>query len=419
MSASSNRRKKRERVAAAEIAEVTIAVAVEDDAPSDSEPTVEPAAEAQDVTQDLAAIGDADPEAGPEAEPEPESEEQGEDGGDEAHTLRAVSDIAPASGAPDVDRERIKQALEALIFVSERIVTPAQLARGVKARAALVRELVAELMQEYRGRGIELIEVGNGYQFRSAHACADFVREFVSQKPVRLTRAQLETLALIAYRQPVTRPEIDDVRGVDSGSAMRVLLERNLIKMLGRKDEPGRPLLYGTSPYFLEFFSMRSLKDLPTLREFTDLSDENRALFKRKTGESVEDAEAELAAASEAARLEEEQGGHISDEDLAAIGGRSRRSRGRRRTLAAARRGRAAADGGRGAGTGRGRRLRRRTRRRRGLRRRGRRRRRRRGRRRDVNGPVLGSTGAVLDHGRPIANDRCAPARNPANQKQL
>src|SRR6185436_204807 len=81
----------------------------------------------------------------------------------------------------------------------------------------------------------------------------------------------------------------------------------------------GRPLLYGSSPYFLEFFGMRSLKDLPTLREFTELSDENRALFKRKTGENVEDAEAELAAAEEAARRDEEQSAHISDEDLAEL----------------------------------------------------------------------------------------------------
>ena len=165
-----------------------------------------------------------------------------------------------------------------------------------------MRELVAELMQDYAGprhradRGRRRLPVPLGA------ACAAFVREFVAQKPVRLTRAQLETLALIAYRQPITRPEIDDVRGVDSGSAMRVLLERNLIKMLGRKDEPGRPLLYGTSSYFLEFFGMRSLKDLPTLREFTDLSEESRALFKRKTGEAMEDAEAALFAEPKPAR---------------------------------------------------------------------------------------------------------------------
>jgi segregation and condensation protein B len=245
---------------------------------------------------------------------------EGEEGEAEADAEREpISEIAPVPGTLELDRERTKQALEALIFVSDRIVTAAQLARALKSRAAIVRELVTEIMQEYQGRGIELIEVASGYQFRSAPACAEYVREFVSQKPIRLTRAQLETLALIAYRQPITRPEIDEVRGVDSGSAMRVLLERNLIKMLGRKDEPGRPLLYGTSPYFLEFFGMRSLKDLPTLREFTELSDENRALFKRKTGENVEDAEAELAAAEEAARRDEEQNAHISDEDLAEL----------------------------------------------------------------------------------------------------
>ncbi len=226
--------------------------------------------------------------------------------------------VATQPPAAELDHQRLKSVVESLIFVSERTVTAAQIARSMKIRAAVVRELVGELMLDYADRGVELIEVAVGYQFRSAASCAAFVREFVAQRPVRLTRAQLETLALISYRQPITRPEIDEVRGVDSGSAVRVLLERGLIKMLGRKDEPGRPLLYGTTTHFLEFFGMRSLKDLPTLREFTDLSDENRALFKRKTGESVEDAEAELLAAEEAARGDD-QAEHISDEDLAEL----------------------------------------------------------------------------------------------------
>jgi len=226
----------------------------------------------------------------------------------------------PSVPAPiELSRDEQKRALESLIFVSERAATAAQLARAIKSRAAIVRELLAELMLEYKDRGIQLIEVAGGYQFRSSPACAPMVRDFVAQRPVRLTRAQLETLALVGYRQPITRPEVDEVRGVDSGSALRVLLERGLIKMLGRKDEPGRPLLYGTTPHFLEFFGMQNLKDLPTLREFTELSDENRALFKRKTGEEVEDAEAALAQAEEAARLDEEQAAHISDEDLAQL----------------------------------------------------------------------------------------------------
>jgi len=224
-----------------------------------------------------------------------------------------------AAAAPEIDRAALKCVLESLLFVAESTISAVQLGRAVKVKSALVRELLAELVIEYEPRGIALVEVAGGYQFRSAARNADYVRDFVAQRPVRLTRAQLETLALIAYRQPITRPEIDDVRGVDSGSAMRVLLDRELIKMLGRKDEPGRPLLYGTTPNFLEFFGMRTLKDLPTLREFTELNDENRALFKRKTGEDVGEVEAALADAEESARHDDEPVGHISDEDLAEL----------------------------------------------------------------------------------------------------
>jgi segregation and condensation protein B len=252
---------------------------------------------------------------------EPSSTEEISEVGERgAHATSTAGTSAPGDDAPagELDRATQLRVLESLVFVSERIVTAAQLARVIKSRAAIVRELMSELMQTYDGRGIEIVEVAGGYQFRSAPSSADFVRDFVAQRPVRLTRAQLETLALCAYRQPITRAEIDEVRGVDSGSAMHILLERGLLKMLGRKDEPGRPLLYGTSPAFLEFFGMKSLKDLPTLREFTELSDENRALFKRKTGEAVEDAEAELLAAEEAARRDPGSV-EISDEDLAAL----------------------------------------------------------------------------------------------------
>ena len=203
--------------------------------------------------------------------------EEGEGEGD-------VEVEAPPPEAPTT-RAHLKRLIESLIFVSDQIITPQQIARIVKSKQAEVRELVKELSAEYEGRGIELVEIAGGYQFRSAAASAPFVRDLVAQRPVRLTRAQLETLALIAYRQPITRPEIDDVRGVDSGSAIKVLLERDLVKILGRKDEAGRPLLYGTAPYFLEFFSMKGMQDLPTLREFTELNEEHRELFQRKTGE--------------------------------------------------------------------------------------------------------------------------------------
>src|SRR5262249_55665384 len=105
-----------------------------------------------------------------------------------------------------------------------------------------------------------------------------------AKRPVRMTRAQLETLAIVAYRQPITRPEVDDVRGVDSGPVLHTLLDRDLVKILGKKDEPGRPLLYGTTRSFLEFFGLKSLKDLPNLREFTELSDDSRRVYDREMG---------------------------------------------------------------------------------------------------------------------------------------
>jgi segregation and condensation protein B len=182
-------------------------------------------------------------------------------------------------------RAQLKRVIESLIFVADQVITAVQLGRIAKTKVADVREVLAELSVDYEGRGIDLIEVNGGYQFRSAAASAAYVRVLVSQKPVRLTRAQLETLALIAYRQPITRPEVDDVRGVDSGSAIKVLLDRDLIKILGRKDDAGRPLLYGTTPFFLEFFGMNTMQELPTLREFTELSDEHRELFKAKTND--------------------------------------------------------------------------------------------------------------------------------------
>ncbi len=187
-----------------------------------------------------------------------------------------------------VSEAHLKSVLESLIFVSDGPVPAKRLARIARSRTKDVERVVGELMSDYRGRGVELIEVAGGYQFRSAAANAPFVREIVQHRPVRLSRAQLETLAIAAYRQPLTRPELDEIRGVDSGSALKVLLERGLLKILGRREDAGRPLLYGTTPGFLEFFGMSTLEELPTLKEFSELSDESRALFARKTGEEIE-----------------------------------------------------------------------------------------------------------------------------------
>jgi segregation and condensation protein B len=178
-------------------------------------------------------------------------------------------------------------ALEALILVSDKPIPAVRLARLTRQDIGMVRQKLAELQGAYEGRGVVLDEIAGGYQFRTSARYAPFVRNLVQQKPVKLTRAQLEVLAIIAYRQPVTRPEIEDVRGVDSGSALKVLLERNVIKIIGKRDDAGRPMLYGTSTEFLELFGLKSLKDLPTLKEFAELTPESRDIYERRIGEPV------------------------------------------------------------------------------------------------------------------------------------
>src|SRR5882724_5165782 len=218
----------------------------------------------------------------------------------------------PTSGDPavtlpaaDVARAHLKGLIEALVFVSEHPLSVNEIAKAAGAAdKKLVRLLADELRHEYARRGIHLDEVAGGLFFRTSAVYAPFVRDVSAKRPVRMTRAQLETLAIVAYRQPLTRPEVDDIRGVDSGPVMKTLLDRDLVKVLGKKDEPGRPLLYGTTAAFLEFFGLKSLKDLPSLREFTELSDDSRRVYAREMGDEAE-TQADLgtlaAAASEVA----------------------------------------------------------------------------------------------------------------------
>jgi len=218
-------------------------------------------------------------------------------------------------GAPIApSAETLKNVIESLIFVSDSPVTVKKLARAARATIAEVEPLLDELVADYQHRGVHLYFVAGGYQFRSARENAEFVKTLVAPKPIRLTRAQLETLAIVAYRQPITRPEVDDVRGVDSGSSLKMLADRGLVKILGRKDEPGRPLVYGTTPGFLEFFGLSGLNDLPTLQEFSDLTDEHKALFEEKIGESIDIASAELAAAE---ALEQAERDLLAEEEAA------------------------------------------------------------------------------------------------------
>jgi segregation and condensation protein B len=142
-----------------------------------------------------------------------------------------------------------------------------------------IGQALEELTQEYAqqlDRGILLTEVANGWQFRTRPENALVIRQLYQSKPIRLSKPSLETMAIVAYRQPITRVEIDEIRGVDSGGVLKTLLEKNLVRIVGKKDEPGRPMIYGTTQEFLELFQLKSLKDLPTLKEFRELEEEFR-----------------------------------------------------------------------------------------------------------------------------------------------
>jgi len=170
----------------------------------------------------------------------------------------------------------LKAVIEAFLFVAGFPLTVDKLADLTEAETADIRDAIAGLTEEYRrpGRGIQLLEIAGGYQFRSDPALAPWLRRLHKERVQRLSAPALETLAIIAYRQPVTRAEIEYLRGVDSGGVLKTLLERNLLRILGKKEVPGRPLIYGTSRYFLELFGLKDLNDLPTLKEFAALDPE-------------------------------------------------------------------------------------------------------------------------------------------------
>ena len=187
-------------------------------------------------------------------------------------------DVPPDPGSADGTSPRLQSIVESLLFAADRPLGLRQLADLVEeSEVERIRGAVLAIEQSWRDRGVQLQEVAGGYQFRTHPANAGWVQRLLQQKPVRLSRQLLETLAICAYRQPITRPEIDEIRGVDSGGTLKTLMDRALVRILGKKEEPGRPLLYGTSKEFLEFFSLRDLKDLPTLREYHELSEEHRA----------------------------------------------------------------------------------------------------------------------------------------------
>ncbi|MBA4421765.1 MAG: SMC-Scp complex subunit ScpB [Syntrophus sp. (in: bacteria)] len=167
--------------------------------------------------------------------------------------------------------------LEALIFASEIPLTPdraAEIMPDTEKREIVT--LLGELVRQYevRGGGICLAEVAGGYQFRTRQDLAPWIRKLKAARPAMLSPAALETLAVIAYRQPLVKSEIDRIRGVDASGALKGLLEKKLVRIVGRKDVPGKPIIYGTTKKFLEVFNLKDLSELPTLRELKDLQND-------------------------------------------------------------------------------------------------------------------------------------------------
>ncbi len=184
--------------------------------------------------------------------------------------------------------EQLKNTIEAVLLAAGRPL-------NVDALQALfdttdeqpgregIRAVLDALRREYEGRGIELQEVASGFRIQIRRDYAGWIKRLWAERPSRYSRALLETLALIAYRQPITRGEIEDIRGVSvSTSMIRTLVEREWIRLVGHRDVPGRPAMYGTTRHFLDYFNLKNLADLPTLPEIRDIEEITGDLFQQE-----------------------------------------------------------------------------------------------------------------------------------------
>jgi segregation and condensation protein B len=183
-----------------------------------------------------------------------------------------------------VDEAHLKSILESLLFAAGEPVSLARLAAVFDdLPRATVNKTLTAMAAEYAAanRGIFIEEVAGGFQMRTSKDHAAYVRKLLASKPPRLSRPLMETVAIIAYRQPITRPEIEQLRGVDTGGVLETLLERRMIKIAGRKEAPGRPMVYATTDEFLEIFGLKDLESLPDLSEFREIE---RSIEQANTG---------------------------------------------------------------------------------------------------------------------------------------
>jgi segregation and condensation protein B len=185
-----------------------------------------------------------------------------------------------------LEREQLKAIIECLIFTSEIPLTVDKIRNVVEDISKKeIKELIEELMVEYQNqdRGIFIREVAHGYQFCTKSEYSLWVQKFRKTKPYHLSQATLETLAIVTYKQPVTKAEVEAIRGVDCSGVLKSLMDKKLVTILGKKDVIGRPFLYGTTPKFLEVFGLDKLANLPSIEAIEQKKDSELPLFKEDT----------------------------------------------------------------------------------------------------------------------------------------
>ena len=167
--------------------------------------------------------------------------------------------------------ENLKQVIEALLFVAESPISIKKIKEITGEKQAEIKKVISQIDDELKMKesGMQIKEVAGGYKFYTHPAYAPYIEKFiVTSEYKRLTQAALETLGIISYKQPVTKQEINTIRGVNSESVVASLLEKGIVKEVGKQEKPGLPILYGTTMYFLEVFGLKNIKDLPPLEEF-------------------------------------------------------------------------------------------------------------------------------------------------------
>jgi len=204
--------------------------------------------------------------------------------------------------AESIDARELKAILEAVLFVSSEPVPVARLVSlvGTVSKAEVIQALgILKHDLDQNGRGIQLVQIAGGYRLVTKQEYGPWLKRMDKAKAAqKLSRSALESLAIIAYKQPLVRSEIEEIRGVETSGVLRTLCERKLVRIVGRKDVPGRPIMYGTTKFFLEHFGLQDLSQLPPLREFKELGESEQALLPIEE-ESLETVEASEMSSSE------------------------------------------------------------------------------------------------------------------------